>query len=175
MAFCYWHFLSFLFLIFNPIHQNVNQNIIMLYWRILSLFWTCFPAHDTLDWLTDKSHHSAAKHRASTRIFHFTLFLASVLIFPQVFLTPLASSSTVLRHVFLSLPLSRLACLAMSSEGFSSVWPSHPHSRFLICRSIPGGFVRFHNSTVNLVRPENFQHFPQAFINKYLQLGCYIF
>jgi hypothetical protein len=51
------------------------------------------------------SHHSAAEHRASTRILHLTLFLASVLISVQVLLTLLASSSTVLRHVFLSLPL----------------------------------------------------------------------
>jgi len=71
---------------------------------------------------------------------------------PDLF-THLASSSTVLHSVFLSLPLPRLpwgflsrACLAMSSEGFRSVWPSHPHLRFLICRSILGCFVRFHSS-----------------------------
>ena len=89
------------------------------------------------------SRHSAAEHRASTRIFHLTLFLASVLISVQVLLTPLASSSTVLRHVFFGLPLPRLpwgfhsrACLAMSSDDFRGVWPSHPHLRFLICKSI---------------------------------------
>ena len=52
----------------------------------------------------DRSHHSAAERSASTRILHLTLFLASVLISAQVFLTPLASSSTVLRHVFLWSP-----------------------------------------------------------------------
>jgi hypothetical protein len=79
--------------------------------------------------------------------------LASVLISGQVFFTPLASSSIVLRHVFLGLPLPRLpwglhsrACLAVSSDGFRSVWPSQPHLRFLICRSILGCFVRFHSS-----------------------------
>jgi hypothetical protein len=52
--------------------------------------------------------HSAAEHRASTRILHRTLFLASLLISAQVFLTTLSSSSTFLRHVFLGLPLPRL-------------------------------------------------------------------
>jgi hypothetical protein len=94
------------------------------------------------------SHHSAAEHRASTRILHPTLFLTSVLISAQVLLTPLASSSTVLRHVFLGLPLPRLpwwfhsrTCLAMTSGSFRSVWPSHPHLRFLNCKSILGCFV----------------------------------
>jgi hypothetical protein len=69
------------------------------------------------------------------------------------FFIPLASSSTVLRHVFFGLPLPRLpcgfhsrACLVISSIGFRSVWPSHPQLRFLICNSIRGCFVRFHNS-----------------------------
>jgi hypothetical protein len=105
--------------------------------------------------LIDRCHHSAAEHRVSTRILHLTVFLASVLISAQVFLTPLASSSTVLRHVlvFLGLPLPRLlwgfhfnACLAISSDGFRSVWPSHPHLRFLICKSIPGClFLNYNN------------------------------
>jgi len=101
------------------------------------------------------SHHSAMEHRASTRILHLTLFLATILISAQVFLTPLASSSTVLHHVFLGLPLPCLpwgfhsrACLAVSSDGFCSVWPSHPHLRFLICKSILGCFVRFHSSLI---------------------------
>ena len=117
-----------------------------------------------ISWLIDKSHHSSAEHRASTRIFHPTLFLASVLISAQVFLIPLASSNTVLRHVFHGLPLPRLpwwfhsrSCLAMSSDGFRSVWPSHLHLRFLICTSILGCFVLFIR---NLVRPENYQYFP---------------
>jgi len=42
------------------------------------------------------------------RILHLTLFLASVLISIQIFLTLLASTSTVLRHVFLCLPLPLL-------------------------------------------------------------------
>ena len=74
--------------------------------------------------IDDKSHHSATEHGASTRILHLTLSLASVLIPTQVFLTPLASSSAVLRHV----------------------GPSHPHLLFLICKSILGCFVRFHSS-----------------------------
>jgi hypothetical protein len=45
------------------------------------------------------SHHSAAEHGASTRILGLTLFLASVWISTQVLLTPVASSSTVLRHL----------------------------------------------------------------------------
>ena len=93
------------------------------------------------------SHHSAAEHRASTRIFHLTLFLASALISAQVILTPLASSGTILRHVFFGLPLPCLpwelhsrACLAMSLDDIRSVWPSHPHLRFLIW------FVCFHSA-----------------------------
>ena len=99
------------------------------------------------------SHHSAAEHRPSTRILHLTLFSASVLISAQVFLNPLASSRTVLRHVFLGLPLPRLPWgfhsrvrLAMSLDGLCSVRPNHPHLRFLICKSILGYFVRFHSS-----------------------------
>jgi hypothetical protein len=78
--------------------------------------------------------------------------LASALISVQVLLTPLASSSTVLHHVF-DLPLPRLpwgfhsrACLAMSSDGYFSVWPSHPQLCFLIFKSILGWFVRFHSA-----------------------------
>ena len=55
------------------------------------------------------SRHSATEHGASTSILHLTLFLASVLISAQVILTPLASSSTVLRRVFLGLPLLHLS------------------------------------------------------------------
>ena len=98
-------------------------------------------------------HHSAVEHRASTRILHRTLFLASVLICAQVLLTPLASSSTFLCHVFLGLPLLLLSwglhsrvCLAMMSCGFCSVWPSYPHLHFLICIFILGCFVLFHSS-----------------------------
>jgi hypothetical protein len=34
----------------------------------------------------------------------------------------------------------------MSSDGFCSIWPSHPHLHFLICKSSLGCFVHFHNS-----------------------------
>jgi len=102
--------------------------------------------------ITTTFHYSAMEHRPSTRILHLTLFLASVLISARVFLTPLASSSIILCHVFLDLPLPHLpwgfhsrACLAMSSDIFRSVWPSHPHLRFLICKSILGCFMRFHS------------------------------
>ena len=112
------------------------------------------------------SHHSAAEHRASTRILHFTLFLASVLLSTQVLLTPLVSSSTVLRHVFLGLHLPRLswgfhsrACLAMTLGGFPSVWPSHPHLPFLICKSILGCFVRFHSSLFVISSGQRFSIF----------------
>ena len=88
----------------------------------------------------------------------------------QVFLTLLASSNTVLRHVFLGLPLPHLpwdfhcrACLTISSDSFHSVWPSHPHLRFLICKSVLGCFVHF---IFYMVWPENSQYFPEAFINK---------
>ena len=103
--------------------------------------------------LIEKSRHSAAEHRASTRILYLTLFLASVLISVQVFLTPLVSLSIVLRHVFLGFPLPHFpwgfhsrACLVISLDDFRSVWPSHPHLHFLICKSILGCFVRFHGS-----------------------------
>ena len=87
------------------------------------------------------------EHRASTRFLHRTLFLATHLISVQVFFTPLASSSTVLRHVFFGLPLLRFpwgfhsrACLVISI-GFCSVWTSHLHLCFLICKSILGCFL----------------------------------
>jgi hypothetical protein len=64
--------------------------------------------------------HSAAEHRASTRILHHTQFLALLVISPHIFLTPLASSSAILLHLFLGLTLPHLpwgfhcrACLAM--------------------------------------------------------------
>ena len=92
--------------------------------------------------------HSAVEHRASTRILHLTLFLASVLISIQVFLTLQASSSTFLRHVFLGLPLPHLpwgfhsrACLVITLDAFRSVWPTHPHLCFLICKSILRCFI----------------------------------
>ena len=67
--------------------------------------------------LIDRSHHSAAEHRASTRILHLTVSLASVVISAQVFLTPLPSSSTVLRHVLLGLSCS--VCLGDSTLGLA--------------------------------------------------------
>jgi hypothetical protein len=82
-------------------------------------------------------------------------------------LTPLAFSGTVLCHVFLGLSLPHLpwrfhsrACLAVSSDGFHSVWPSHPHLHFLICKSILGWFVLPQCSIRYLVRPESSQYFP---------------
>ena len=87
---------------------------------------------------------------------HLTLFLASVLISVQVFITLLASSSTVLRHVFLGLPLPRLpwggsalglACLHHRTV-FAVYGPAISHLRFLICKSILSCFVRFHNSSI---------------------------
>ena len=90
-------------------------------------------------------------------ILHLALFLASGLISAQVFLTPLASSSTILHHVYLGLPLPCFpwgfhtrVCLAMLSDGFRSVRPSHPNLHFPICRSILGCFVRFHNSIFDI-------------------------
>jgi len=113
------------------------------------------------------SGHSAAEHRASTRIFHLTLFLASVLIFSQVLLTPLASSSTLLRPVFFGLPLPRLpwgfysrACLAVSSDDFRSVAQPSPLAfpdlqiySWLVC-VLPQRYIHY------LVRPGNSQYFP---------------
>jgi len=98
----------------------------------------------------DRSRHSAAEHRISTRILHLTIFLASVLISISFYLHPgLFNSFGLFEHrsspCIPRLPLPRLpwgfhsrACLAMSSDGFRSVWPSHPHLRFLICKSILG-------------------------------------
>ena len=113
-------------------------------WHFRKLPW-CSKIHI----LCIASHHSAAEHRASTRIPHLILFLASVLISAQVFLTPLASwspfsatySSVSPCPVCLGDSHSR-ACLAMLSEGFRSVWPSRPNLRFLICKSILGCFVK---------------------------------
>ena len=90
-------------------------------------------------------------------IFREILFYKTIYIYiyisVQVFLTLFASSSTVLRHVFLGLPLPRLpwgfhsrACLAISLDIFRSVWPSHPHLRLLIWKSILDCFVSFHSS-----------------------------
>jgi len=67
------------------------------------------------------SHHYAAEYKASTRILYLTPFLASVVISAQFFLTHLASSSTVLRHVFLCSPFA--VCLGDSAQGFA--WLCH--------------------------------------------------
>jgi len=123
-------------------------------WNPTYVYFLCVEEENNkLIYICITSHHSTAEHRASTRILHLTLFLASVLTSIQVFLTLFVSSSTAVRHVFLGLPLPRLpcgfhsrACLAISSDGLRIVWPSHPHSHFLICESILGCFVRFHNS-----------------------------
>jgi len=71
--------------------------------------------HSNREYIYIAFRHSAAEHRASTRIFHLTLFLASVLISAQVLLTPLASSSPVLRHVFFGLPLP---CLPVTGNSY---------------------------------------------------------
>jgi hypothetical protein len=101
--------------------------------------WTLVIQHITYMF----SHHSAAEYRASTRILHLTLFLASVLISAQVFWTFLASSSTVLHHVFLGLPLPRLpcgfhsrACLAMSSDGAYNILTILYYNNFQEIQSI---------------------------------------
>ena len=164
----WWSLLLLLLILLQPTPSPLPPQLLLQWIRICLIFGLCKDATSTsrlamTSLQTDMevnlinyfiymaSRHSAAERRASTRIFHLTLFLASVLISAQVILTPLASSSTVLRHVFFGLPLPRLpwgfhsrACLAMSSDDFRSVWPSHPHLRFLICKSILGWFVRFH-------------------------------
>ena len=71
--------------------------------------------------IDQQSHHSAVEHRVSTRFLHHTLFLTTHLISAQVFFTPFASSSTVLRHVFFGLPL--LVFLGGSTLGL--VWLYH--------------------------------------------------
>jgi hypothetical protein len=100
------------------------------------------------------SHHSAVGHRASTRILHLTLFLASVLISAQVFLTPLGlfkhrSSPCVPRSppapFALAIQLLGLAWLCHRAV-FAVYGPAIPHLRFLICKFILGCFVRFHSS-----------------------------
>ena len=98
------------------------------------------------------NHHSAAEHRGSTRFLHRNQFLATHLVSAQVVSTRLAYSNTVLRHVFFGLTLLRFpwgfhsrACPVISSIGLRSVWPSHPHLRFLICKSILGCFVRLNS------------------------------
>jgi hypothetical protein len=103
--------------------------------------------------ISETSQYYTVEPRASTRILHLTQLLASVLISSRVFLTPLASSSIVLCRVFLGLPLPCLpwwfhsrACLAVLLDGFHSVWPSPLHLRYLICKSILGCFMHFHNS-----------------------------
>ena len=127
--------------------------VALLRHRILKLFREFCKIYAPLNSINQQSQYSAAEHRASTRFLHCTLFLATHLISVQVFFTPLASSSTVLRHVFFGLPLIRFpwafhsrACLVISSVGFRSAWPSHPHLCLLICKSILGCLLRFHSS-----------------------------
>ena len=117
----------------------------LIWGKIFIYFYNKFRPVNRMHYIIQYSHHSAAEHRASTRILLRILFLASLLISAQVLFTPLAFSSTVLRHVFFGLPLPRLprgyhsrSCLVMSSIGFRSVWPSHSHLRFLVCKSIRG-------------------------------------
>jgi len=103
--------------------------------------------------ISRQSRHSTAEHGASARFLHLTLILATHLISAQVFFTPLASSSTALRHVFFGSPLYSVllggfhsrACLVISLVGFRGAWPRHPHLCFLICKSILGCFVCFHS------------------------------
>jgi hypothetical protein len=97
------------------------------------------------------SRHSAAEHRASTKILHRTLFLASLLISAQVFLTPLASSSTALRHVFLGLCPVCLWDSTLELSGyvvgqFPQCMAQPSPLAFPDLQSILGCFVRFHNS-----------------------------
>ena len=111
---------------------------------------------------------------------HLTLFLTSAFISVQVFVTLLASTSTVLRRVFLGLPLPHLlwgfhsrACLAKSLGGFHGVRPSHPHLHFLICISFLVCFVCFHNSSFFIWSGHKILN---IFLrHKDLQLGCYTF
>jgi len=132
-----------------------------------------------ISYIYKTAHHSATEHRASTRILHLTLFLTSVLISIQALIL-LASSSTVLCHVFLSLPLPHLpwgfhsrTCLAVLSDGFHTVWPSHPHLRFLICKSILCCFVRFHNSSfVTWSRQKNLNIFLRHLLIKTRSLAA---
>ena len=59
------------------------------------------------------------------------------------------------------------ACPVMSSIGFRCVWPRHPHLRFLICTSILGCFVRFHNSLFIIWSGQKILNFfPPSFIDK---------
>jgi len=73
------------------------------------------------------SRHSAIERKASTRILHLILFLASVLISIQVFLTLLASSSTVLSPLCLQTRLIYLTSRhsAIEHKAFHKNPPSH--------------------------------------------------
>jgi len=99
--------------------------------------------------------------------------LASVLISNRVFLTLLASSITVLRHVFLGLPTAPFT-LGVPLQGlpgyivgrFSQCMAQPPPHAFpdlqiysRLLRALPQLFILY------LAQPENSPYFPQAFIN----------
>ena len=58
------------------------------------------------------------------------------------------SSPRILRSPSAHLPwgFHSRACPILLSVGFYSVWPSYPHLCFLICKSILGCSMHFHNS-----------------------------
>jgi hypothetical protein len=94
------------------------------------------------------SHHhhillSLQGHRASTKLRHLILFLASCFTSSQLFPSPNASLWTDLLHVYLGLPLFRCPCgfqsitsLSMVSCPFLSVCHIQFHFRLLICTDI---------------------------------------
>jgi hypothetical protein len=109
-----------------------------------------------------QSHHSISEHRASTRFFHLTLFLAVCLISFQDFPIIFASSSTVLLHATFGLPRTRLPCEFQSSGsrdislgGLRSVWPSHPHFWRRISKSVLIWLVLVHRSLFDIWTGQN--------------------
>jgi len=132
---CHWNYLRLmkvmLYILHNWSHKtllgnNLNQSIVLPFRCGTYGIHKIPPPHsilgDTLDLCPGLFYSfSLFKHRFSPRV--------------------LRSPSTQF-----SLGFHSRACLVISSISFRSVWPSHPHLHFLICKSILGCLVRFHSS-----------------------------
>ena len=98
------------------------------------------------------------EHRAFTKYFHRTLFVANFFISFHVFPSLAISSKTVRFHVFFGLPLALLpwrfqskAILSTALYSFLIVRPIQFHFRLLIPIVISFWFVIFHSSTFEIV------------------------
>jgi len=128
------------------------------------------------------SRHSTAEHRASTRILHLTILGISSDLHPG-----LLNSLGLFKH-------RSSPCILRSPPAPFTLWvplqglPGYIFWRFSRCLAQPSPFavpyLQIYSRLLHalpqlfisyLVQPENSQYFPETFIIKDLQLGCYTF